>query len=281
MWPELVKCEGRLVRELSEPEIRSLQVGCLQAVAGVCDRLGITYMLDFGTLLGARRHGGFIPWDDDIDISMPTEDYYAFLIAANEHLPQRYRVSLNPHGERFMKVCILGTRIVENSSLLDPANASGCLYIDVFEMAAYRNITRGRGLARRASYVSHIHATSRKHARQLWSKDRAKAAILFAMSFVPLSLVQRLPKRLLEADAPMSPATPLGHSFGTGFGPEYFPYGDVFPLRSIEFEGVQYPAPQDVDAYLTLRYGDWQIPPPAGARSKHILSAAIDDDWAP
>ena len=72
----------------------------------------------------------------------------------------------------------------------------------------------------------------------------------------------------------------LGHSFGTGFGPEYFPYGDVFPLRSIEFEGVQYPAPQDVDAYLTLRYGDWQVPA-ARRPSKHILSAAIDDDWAP
>ncbi len=65
--------------------LRRLQIaelGILEAIDRVCRENGIMYFIDSGTVLGARRHGGFIPWDDDIDLGMPRDDFERFLEVA-------------------------------------------------------------------------------------------------------------------------------------------------------------------------------------------------------
>ena len=66
------------VTKHNEAQLRGAQLRMLDillAVDAICRRHGITYWVDNGTLLGAVRHGGFIPWDDDMDIAMPMDDY--------------------------------------------------------------------------------------------------------------------------------------------------------------------------------------------------------------
>lgn len=70
--------------------VQDIETDILKAVAGVCDQLGIDWLADSGTVLGAVRHGGFIPWDDDIDISLRIEDYRLFCEKAPELLPEGY-----------------------------------------------------------------------------------------------------------------------------------------------------------------------------------------------
>lgn len=70
-------------RELSLDEIKSIQLDILSQVANYCDRNGLCYFLAYGTLLGAVRHKGYIPWDDDIDIMMPRPDYMQFINSFN------------------------------------------------------------------------------------------------------------------------------------------------------------------------------------------------------
>ena len=77
-----------MCRELTIQEIQAVSLEILKQVADLCEELNLRYYLAYGTLLGAIRHKGFIPWDDDVDIMMPRPDYNNLLIyLANHKLP--------------------------------------------------------------------------------------------------------------------------------------------------------------------------------------------------
>lgn len=81
------------MKELTVEESNKVALDILLTIADFCDKHNLRYYLTYGTLIGAVRHNGFIPWDDDIDITMPREDYNAFLKLFNEEMKDaQYRV---------------------------------------------------------------------------------------------------------------------------------------------------------------------------------------------
>jgi lipopolysaccharide cholinephosphotransferase len=87
------------MRTITSDELRSIQLDLLQKTADFCEANGIRYFLCGGTLLGAIRHKGYIPWDDDIDIAMPRTDYDRFCMTFNQP-NSKYRVkSLSTHPD--------------------------------------------------------------------------------------------------------------------------------------------------------------------------------------
>jgi len=72
--------------------LQNKEIEILQAVHDACDKLGIRYFIMYGTLLGAVRHKGFIPWDDDIDICMTREDYDVFVEKGQQYLPENLKI---------------------------------------------------------------------------------------------------------------------------------------------------------------------------------------------
>lgn len=73
-------------RELAPREVQEAALGVLSFIGGLCEKLGLRYWLAYGTAIGAVRHGGFIPWDDDIDVCMPRRDYDMLLEYFDEHV---------------------------------------------------------------------------------------------------------------------------------------------------------------------------------------------------
>ena len=122
--------------------LRRLQIaelGILEAIDRVCRENGIMYFIDSGTVLGARRHGGFIPWDDDIDLGMPRDDFERFLEVAPEALGERFCVTCsrtNPHqAALFGKVMLAGTRFVTDET--EEAGFKQGVFVDIFRMTLF------------------------------------------------------------------------------------------------------------------------------------------------
>ncbi len=79
------------IRLLHNEDLQQIQEGCLEMLGifhALCEKYGLTYWLDYGTLLGARRHNGFIPWDDDMDVGMVREEYDKVIPLMQEEMKQ-------------------------------------------------------------------------------------------------------------------------------------------------------------------------------------------------
>ncbi|MEG0541787.1 MAG: LicD family protein [Angelakisella sp.] len=122
--------------KMSLEEMRDVQLSILEDVHKFCCQNNLTYYLAFGTLLGAVRHKGYIPWDDDIDICMPRPDYELFL---NTYSGDGLKVICFEHDEKypnhFAKVSNTKTLIVEKSSMEYPLGVN----IDVFPINGYNS----------------------------------------------------------------------------------------------------------------------------------------------
>ena len=115
--------------KLKGQEIKKIELDILKDVASFCDKNKIHYILIYGTLLGAIRHNGFIPWDDDVDIAIPRNEYETFIATYKNNRYQVMDYSINKNFEyAFGKVVDTRTLVEENTI----RKGSFGVYIDVF-----------------------------------------------------------------------------------------------------------------------------------------------------
>lgn len=118
------------MKEMTYQELRVVQLDILQYIHDFCIKNSINYSLAYGTLLGSVRHGGYIPWDDDIDIAMPRKDYEKFLTLFHDdrNIYQVYECRKNKDYKiAFAKVCDNRTLINERANTKKIG-----IFIDVF-----------------------------------------------------------------------------------------------------------------------------------------------------
>lgn len=217
-------------------------------LADICEKNDIQWWLSSGTLLGAVRHKGFIPWDDDIDIVMLRKDFKRLerilhKLNSEEYVYQSMRSDIeyvNTFGKfrkRKGEVKILGGRYKH-------LNFKG-QFIDIF------CIEKTNFLAARISrtlYMNLQHLTLNIGCRWLRHMLIRFIEVLCLGIFNPILRLVGL----------INPKHEYHYSLGTGWVRHTFFAKYTFPLSTIEFEGHTFPAPKDVDAYLTNVYGDWR-----------------------
>ena len=128
---------------LRKAQIREVEI--LIEIDRICRKHDIKYWINFGTLLGAVRHKGFIPWDDDLDICMLSKDYKKFLEIASDELPEWLFIqnkSTDPSYRRSIcKVRDLNSFFVEQYDDFSAPYKKG-IFIDIFEMIEYPKVSR-------------------------------------------------------------------------------------------------------------------------------------------
>lgn len=266
--------ENAVLRRLQLAELE-----ILRDIDRVCHKHGITYFLDSGTVLGAKRHGGFIPWDDDADLGMPRADYERFLEVAPAELGNRYNVSAscdNAHqAALFAKVMLNGTRF-ETEETQEAGFEQG-VFVDIFPYDALcSNAVEAKRQRKRCvmwqsiSYLYHSRHIVVPHGGTLGAIERLACAA--AHGVVRLLLSPKVINSKFDAAAMMAQgdsgsklliSSPYAYD-----GP--FPADMLFPPSSIEFEGHAFSAPADVEGYLRVQYGEsWNELPPEDQRRNH------------
>ena len=237
--------EGSILRK---HQMRILDI--MTEVDKICRRHNLKYWMCSGTLLGAVRHKGFIPWDDDIDIEMEISDYKKLLEILPKELPDWLALQTNDtdHGYflTFAKVRDLHSRLAEHGNPDRIFKYQG-VYIDIFPIEQSNEFLRriGRKLWMVSDYISKNDAYD----------DAKKIRKIHRM--MQWNLHKVIPA--LRALAKVMP-TRFYYGFGTQFHIER-KKEFVFPVKEMEFEERRFFAPCDSDSFLRAQFGDyWKLP---------------------
>lgn len=255
-------------------EVQKIELDMYRMVAAICERHSLRHFALGGTLLGAVRHKGFIPWDDDIDIAMPRPDYDAFLKVVNDELPDGYvaKTYLDERGDSHPTfIC----QIQDRNTLvrLDFAEESRemSVWLDVFPLDAMpsnsllRSIHKYRLLYERmkiqfSMYEENVH---QHRAGRPWYERalmRFRERTGFGSNWDTWELMRHIERTLRAYDYEREGW--FVNMFGAYKFREMFPkewFGDGIELP---FEDTTIPCPVEYDKVLTQMYGDYMTPPP-------------------
>lgn len=255
--------DGSLLRR---HQLRMLEM--LTYIDGVCAQHDIPYWLSSGTLLGAVRHGGFIPWDDDVDIEMLRKDYKKLLRVLNAETDGRYRLQTHRTDKGyffpFAKLRDLQSVLRENDNIDIDFTYRG-IYIDIFPLEINK-YPLSKVLGRLQLEVQRLSAGN--FGRSPFGRSVANALFGFE---------QYLVYPVLRTIYKLWPRNPVNHTFGVCFYRSR-DLRTIFPLKRISFEGVLLPAPCDPDAYLRHIYGDYATLPPLDRIAPHSVDVTIYEE---
>ena len=259
--------------------LHKVDVDIVKEVVRICDKYGLKYYMLGGTMLGAIRHKGFIPWDDDIDLGMPRDEYEKFLELAELELPPHLKVVNYRNTPNYMyyitRVLDTETKVIEERIGNDNkyTNAS----IDIFPIDGtpnngfLRKIYFFRVLYHRA-LMSLCYKDSIDRKRKRSKKEKL---LLWVMEKVPVEKLTTPYKQKCKIDKllrkqPVKGAKYIGNIMGAYrtreiVPAEYYGEGAMYPFEDIQLRGLSM-----YDEYLTYTYGDYMQLPPVESRKTHF-----------
>ena len=254
-------------REVTLDEIRTVQLGILNKIHEFCVKNNIRYSLCGGTLLGAVRHKGYIPWDDDVDIFMPRPDY------------ERFFASFNGNYDNVVAQCYLNDQAIfyyygkvydSRTIMIENDLCRTGVYIDVFPIDGMPNTVEEAEQIRHQTY---LFSENLKHTTKYHEIDGRFSS--FVKYYLKVLFYPSRRKTINEYHDLISrykfDESEYAGVYYTRYGLRERLNSNVFKtFIDMPFEGVLYKCIADYDTYLTSLYGDYmKLPPPEKRVSHH------------
>ena len=260
-------------------QVQNTELEILVKFDEICKKYDIKYQLFGGTLLGAVRHRGFIPWDDDIDVCMLRSEYEKFIrLCSNDDLNSMYFLQTNKTDPASV---VQFAKLRKNNTVFEPENEVGStshkgIYIDIFPLDNVKPGTKEGKKQYKDFYKYYSIVTSTVKSRVTSSKTAWKKMIRYCL----YGITRVIPKSYFDNKL---------HDILTQFDNEETEYinhltngtdgkrtkwflmkrTEHTDMIKLEFEGHMFPAPRAYDALLTRRYGDYLKLPPVAERKPH------------
>lgn len=265
-------------KNLSVREVQMLELEILKVFDTVCRTHGITYTLAYGTLLGAVRHKGFIPWDDDIDVIVPRPQYTQLIeLIQNKSLPEGYSAGIPGESSYiypYIKIYKENTHVIEKKH--EKAYSSSRIWIDVFPMDG---LPADRKKAERVLRYS-------RFLRDLLYSSIVKPSTVTGTKKIATILLKPITKLLgptffskrihtISQKWDYSSSSTVGNiAWGSGLR-EGIQKEDYEQTLSLEFEDGVFPAPVAFNKRLTSLYDEYMELPPLEMQKAHLGEAYL------
>lgn len=265
-------------------KVQLVQLEIAKEIKRICEDNGISYWLDAGSLLGAVRHNGFIPWDDDLDIGMLRRDYERFLQIAPMKLKKEYQLmewKLTPesHYTPFAKVRKLGTIYQEAR---DTRGKNNGIYVDIFPYDVFPIDQKDQKWQRnKVDLLKKVIAV--KHGDKPWKRINETNWIQFA-KYIPIIILswftpEKAKDYFDEVHQKFNEQKGFSHYSITDaerYGQWLVKRECLETLAPLPFEDDLFFCPVEFDKYLTDIYGDYMQFPPVEKRELGHMIVKID-----
>jgi lipopolysaccharide cholinephosphotransferase len=268
------------MRELSRREAQEIEIELLEEFANICESHDLRYFLAYGTLIGAARHKGFVPWDDDVDVMMPREDFEILLSEFNKWRLRTTSELVNCRNglSRFPYGRMIDTRTLVDEQYCEGGEELGA-WIDVFPLDDMP--TNASGLFRRIAYwnTARMFAISDpKKGVSLFARIAKRILVPFYRRKGSIHYAKKMDKAVMEwpEHDPLCYAEILGVTERKKPLPKKW-----FEPAYLHFENREYCVPSFYDEVLTSCYGDWRKLPPEEQRISHPMKIYLKEDDFP